>query len=143
MVMAGSAEQFQAYDELFCIYHVSSEPVVIVGAGRVGRATAGALVEREVDYRIVETNPARIRSEKYIRGDAADLATLEKAGIRETPAVVITTHDDDMKSISRCIAGSCGRTRKSSAAPRWSGTSPPCTAPARTSCSPTHPWARP
>lgn len=96
MVMAGSAEQLQAYDELFCIYHVSSEPVVIVGAGRVGRATAHALVEREVDYRIVETNPARIRSDKYIRGDAADLATLEKAGIRETSAVVITTHDDDM-----------------------------------------------
>ncbi|MEO5721131.1 MAG: NAD-binding protein [Chthoniobacterales bacterium] len=95
MVIAGSAEQLQAYDELFCIYHVSSEPVVVVGAGRVGRATASALVEREVNYRIVETNPDRIRNEHYILGDAADLATLEKAGIRETPAVVITTHDDD------------------------------------------------
>jgi Trk K+ transport system NAD-binding subunit len=95
MMLAGSTEQLHAYDELFCIYHVSSEPVVIIGAGRVGRATAGALAEREVDYRIVETNPDRIRSDKYIHGSAADLATLEKAGIRETPAVVITTHDDD------------------------------------------------
>ncbi len=95
MVLAGSAEQLSAYDELFCIYHVSSEPVVIVGAGRVGRATARALEEREVDYRVVETNPDRIRNEKYILGSAADLATLEKAGIRETSAVVITTHDDD------------------------------------------------
>ena len=95
MVLAGSQEQLHAYDELFCIYHVSSEPVVNIGAGRVGRATAAALVEREVDYRIVETNPDRIHSDKYILGSAADFATLEKAGIRETPAVVITTHDDD------------------------------------------------
>ena len=95
MVLAGSAEQLSAYDELFCIYHVSSEPVVIIGAGRVGRATAHALAEREVDYRIVETNPDRILNEKYILGSAADLATLEKAGIRDTSAVVITTHDDD------------------------------------------------
>ncbi|HEX8489380.1 MAG TPA: NAD-binding protein, partial [Chthoniobacterales bacterium] len=95
MVLAGSQEQLHAFDELFCIYHVSSEPVVIIGAGRVGRATAAALTEREVDYRIVETNPDRIFSDKYVQGSAADLATLEKAGIRETPAVVITTHDDD------------------------------------------------
>lgn len=95
MVLAGSQEQLHAYDELFCIYHVSSEPVVIVGAGRVGRATATALTEREVDYRIVETNPDRIRNDKYVLGSAADFATLEKVGIRETPAVVITTHDDD------------------------------------------------
>jgi voltage-gated potassium channel len=95
MVLAGSQEQLHAYDELFCIYHVSSVPVVIIGAGRVGRATAAALTEREVDYRIVETNPDRIHSDKYVLGSAADLATLEKAGIRETPAVVITTHDDD------------------------------------------------
>jgi len=95
MVLAGSTEQLHAYDELFWIYHVSSEPVVIIGAGRVGRATAGALEERDVDYRIVESNPERIRNDRYIRGSAADLVTLEKAGIRDTSAVVITTHDDD------------------------------------------------
>ncbi|CAN5603550.1 potassium channel protein [soil metagenome] len=95
MTLAGSAEQLRTYDELFCIYNVSSHPVVIIGAGRVGRATSRALLEREVEYRIVETDPARILNEKDIQGNAADLGTLEKAGIRETPAVVITTHDDD------------------------------------------------
>ena len=83
MVLAGSQEQLHVYDELFCIYHVSSEPVVIIGAGRVGRATAAALTEREVDYRTVETNPDRIHSDKYVLGSAADFATLEKAGICE------------------------------------------------------------
>jgi voltage-gated potassium channel len=95
MVLAGSEEQLHAYDELFCIYHVSAEPVIIIGAGRVGRATARALAEREVDYRIIETKPERIRDDKYILGSAADRGTLERAGLSNTPAIVITTHDDD------------------------------------------------
>ena len=45
---------------------------------------------------MIEKNPDRIGNEKYFLGDAADLATLERAGIRDTPAIVITTHDDDM-----------------------------------------------
>jgi Trk K+ transport system NAD-binding subunit len=96
LVLAGSAEQLQAYDELFWLYHASAQPVIIIGAGRVGRATARALAEREVDYRIIESNRERIRDDKYILGSAADLATLERAGLRETPAIVITTHDDDI-----------------------------------------------
>jgi Trk K+ transport system NAD-binding subunit len=81
---------------MFCIYHVNTDPVIIVGGGRVGRATARALVEREGDYRIVEPMAERVRdAEKYVHGSAADLATLERAGIRTAPAVVITTRDDD------------------------------------------------
>ncbi len=96
MVLVGSNEQLRTFDELFCIYHVSPDPVLLIGAGRVGQATARAITEREVDYRMIESNPERIYNEKYILGNAADLATLERAGIRETPAVIITTHDDDM-----------------------------------------------
>lgn len=96
LLLAGSTEQLRRYDELFCIYHVSAAPVIIVGGGRVGRATARALAEREMDYRIIESRPERIRDpEKYIHGNAADLATLERAGVQECPAVVITAHDDD------------------------------------------------
>ncbi|MFN7138818.1 MAG: potassium channel family protein [Limisphaerales bacterium] len=95
LVLAGSQDQLNAYDELFCIYHVSGAPVIIVGGGRVGRATARALEEREVDYRIVEPSKERIRSDKYVLGSAADLATLERAGIKESPAIVITPHEDD------------------------------------------------
>jgi Trk K+ transport system NAD-binding subunit len=96
LLLAGSEEQLGRYDELFCIYHVSGDPVVIIGAGRVGRATARALDEREVDYRVVEQQVERIRGEKYIHGSAADLATLEQAGVRSCPAIVITSHDDDL-----------------------------------------------
>ena len=97
LVLAGSKEHLFRYDELFCIYNVSAAPVVILGGGRVGRATARALKRRGVDYRIVETLPERIGNpEKYVLGSAADLAVLNKAGIRETSTVIITPHDDDL-----------------------------------------------
>ncbi len=96
LVLAGSQDQLDRYNELFCIYHVSTAPVIIIGGGRVGRAAAAMLEEREVDYRIIETRADRLRNaEKTILGDAADLATLEKAGLRECPAILITPHDDD------------------------------------------------
>ena len=97
LMLAGSKEQLFRYDELFCIYNVSGAPVVILGGGRVGRATARALARREVDYRIVERVPDRIRDpQKYVIGSAADLAALEKAGIRDATTVIITPHEDDL-----------------------------------------------
>ncbi len=97
LVLAGSAQQLRSYDELFCIYHVSSGSVIIVGGGRVGRAIARALKEHDLHYRIVESNPVRILDRAtYIEGSAADRDTLDRAGIDQAPAVVITTHDDDM-----------------------------------------------
>ena len=97
LVLAGSAQQIRNYDELFCIYHVSSGSVIIIGGGRVGRAIARALKEHDVPYHLVESNPARILDqETYIEGSAADRETLKRAGIDQAPAVVITPHDDDM-----------------------------------------------
>ncbi len=97
LVLAGSKEHLVRYDELFCIYNLSDAPVVILGGGRVGRATSRALARRDMDYRIVELLPERIRDhDKYVLGSAADLAVLERAGIRETSTVIITTHDDDL-----------------------------------------------
>lgn len=97
LVMAGSVEQFRQYDALFCIYHVNQNPVVIIGGGRVGRATGQALELRKIDFRIVEKLPERVRQfgERAIVGDAADVEVLEKAGIMQAPSVIITPHDDD------------------------------------------------
>ncbi len=97
LVLAGTAEQLYRYDELFVIYNVSAAPVVILGGGRVGQATGRALAEREVDYRIVEKKPALVRDpEHHVLGSAAELEVLQKAGILETPTVIITTNDDDL-----------------------------------------------
>ena len=97
LVLAGSVDQLRAYDELVSIYHVSDKPVIIIGAGRVGRAAAKSLSERHIDYRIIDKDPKRIRDEeKYILGDAADHEVLYKAGLEEAHTVLITTHSDDV-----------------------------------------------
>jgi voltage-gated potassium channel len=96
LVMAGTAEQFEAYNRLAPTPQKPTEPVVIIGGGRVGRAAGRALAASGLDYRIVELLPERVRDpEKYIVGDAADLAILVQAGIRTTATVIITTRDDD------------------------------------------------
>jgi voltage-gated potassium channel len=96
LVLAGDVEAIDRYNNLYEGEVTSCAPVVIIGGGRVGRATAEGLAARGIDYRIVEMLPQRIRDpEKYILGDAANLDILEGAGIRKTSTVLITTHDDD------------------------------------------------
>ncbi len=97
LVMAGSEAQIARYNDSFPKIDLPAAPILIIGGGRVGKATAKALNARGLDYRIVEKSPERIvRNGKYVLGDSAELEVLEEAGIRETPTVIITTHDDDM-----------------------------------------------
>jgi len=96
LVLAGTAEHIQRYDELFCIYHVTIGRVIIVGAGRVGRSLAAALDARGTDYCLIDINEAKVPDKnRAVIGDAADASVLERAGIKDAPAVVITTRDDD------------------------------------------------
>ena len=97
LVLAGTRDQLFRYDELFVIYNVSAAPVLILGGGRVGQATGRALAERDIDYRIVEKNPALVPDSKHhVLGSAAEIEVIERAGIMETPTVIITTNDDDL-----------------------------------------------
>ncbi|SMP59261.1 Trk K+ transport system, NAD-binding component [Desulfonatronum zhilinae] len=98
LVLAGSDQQLAVYDETFGGYATSEAPVLILGGGRVGRAAADTLKARGVAYKIVEKNIRAIkgREDEYVHGSAADLETLRKAGIDTAPAVIVTTHDDDM-----------------------------------------------
>jgi voltage-gated potassium channel len=95
LVLAGSEEQFARFAELTAIYLLADAPVLILGGGRVGRAAADALRERDVEYLIIEKNAAQIRSDRpTVHGTAADIETLERAGIADTPSVMVTTADD-------------------------------------------------
>lgn len=97
LVLAGTVDQLRKYDELFGIYGISDEPLIIIGAGRVGRATARHLKQRNIKYRIIDKDPDRVLdTEDFILGDAADLDTLKKAGIDNAPNVIITTNQDDV-----------------------------------------------
>lgn len=97
LLLAGSAPQLADYNEHFAIYNVSSNPVVIVGGGRVGQAAARALTARHVDYRIIDLHPGRSPdADRAIVGDAGDPETLNRAGLSEAPAVLIATDEDNL-----------------------------------------------
>jgi voltage-gated potassium channel len=106
LLLAGTRSQIEAYDAS-CLDDESTqtaaagredaEPVVIIGGGRVGRATARALQQAGTPCRVVEKREERVRHlDDVVIGDAADRRVLEQARIDEASAVVITTHDDDM-----------------------------------------------
>ena len=99
LLLAGSAEQLETYDEVFSSYrdyHATDSPVLILGGGRVGQAAAQTLEERQISYTVVEKNRKLIQNKNYIQGNAADLETLNRAGIKKASSVIITTHDDSM-----------------------------------------------
>ncbi len=99
LLLAGTADALAAYDAAYAPDEADLDNdglVVILGGGRVGRATATALEEAGTPYRIVETDRERVAHlEHAVVGDAADREVLREAGIDRAAAVVITTHDDD------------------------------------------------
>lgn len=95
LVVAGTRKQLEDYDARFGAYSAPAETVLILGGGRVGRATASILASHGVDYRLVERRADRCLGHRDVHGDAADSAVLEDAGLATASTVVITTHDDD------------------------------------------------
>lgn len=99
LVLAGSEEQLELYDALMGSAGHDREhsgPVLVLGGGRVGMAVAHSLAQRGIEYRIVEKRPLKIPDARVITGSAADLDILNRAGIQDTPSILITTHDDDL-----------------------------------------------
>ena len=100
LVLAGTEEQIDRFDRSIAVTAEKGPnhaPVIVLGGGRVGKSVAATLASRGIDFRGVEKR-ANIAAQNahFIQGSAADRDILEKAGIRETPSVIITTHDDNL-----------------------------------------------
>ena len=96
LLLAGMDLNFDNYDERFGKYSKNLAPVIIIGAGRVGREAASCLEEMSVTYRVIEMDESKASKVKNsIVGDASNKAILERAGINNAPAVLITSHDDE------------------------------------------------
>lgn len=96
LLLAGTETNFKKYDEAFKEYAHNTAPVIIIGAGRVGRETGKALEEMGIPYRFIETDERKAGMVPHaIVGDASEKAVLERAGINKSPAVVITSHNDE------------------------------------------------
>jgi len=96
LVLAGSEEQFDRYEQRFHRAGTDEAYVLILGGGRVGRSVAEALNLRDIPHSIVEKDPRVVReTSPYVVGSAADLETLETAGIGHATTVIITTQNDN------------------------------------------------
>ncbi len=100
-VVVGTQAQLLELDTILVIYDTNYSPALVIGGGKVGRATARALTEQSIPVNLVERNEG-LRSRigdcagKVIFGDAADRRVLMDAGLKEAPSVVLTTNDDAM-----------------------------------------------
>ncbi len=97
-VLAGTEEQIHSFNQTFSTQAQEKPRVVIVGGGRVGRATCRALGEMGVCTTVlIERNADRVKDfPEAIIGDAMDMTVLKEANAREATTLIITTHDDDM-----------------------------------------------
>ncbi len=98
-VIVGTEEQLTELDALFVIYQQNDNPVLVIGGGKVGCATALALRKRSAAVTILEQDPA-LRpgleqvADRVVIGDASNIDVVRDAGIAEAPSVVLTTNDD-------------------------------------------------
>lgn len=100
LVVAGTEPQIQSFNRLLSSTDQTSTtpqpPVIILGGGRVGFAVARSLKRRNMPAVIVDKNEQiTFGPIPVVHGDASDLSVLEKAGIRTTSTVIVTTHNDD------------------------------------------------
>lgn len=98
LVMAGSEEHFEAYNQKFGKHEEEGKSkVIIAGGGRVGRATANALTEAGIEWTLIERIAERVRDmPNTVIGDASDFDVLVKAGMHDAASVIVTTHEDDV-----------------------------------------------
>jgi Trk K+ transport system NAD-binding subunit len=98
-LVMGSKAQIEALNASMGEKKNSGSPVLVIGGGRVGTAAATALRKQGVQVHLLERDGAlkagleQVPDRLFI-GDAADREELFSAGLKEAPAVVLTTHDD-------------------------------------------------
>ncbi len=100
LVLAGTEAQLDRFDRSIRPTDApepKNRPVVVLGGGRVGRSVAESLQASAIDFRVVEKEAhVAARGPNVVHGSAGDLEVLIKAGIKETPCVIITTHNDNL-----------------------------------------------
>ncbi|SMC08551.1 potassium channel family protein [Nitratiruptor tergarcus] len=69
---------------------------IICGAGRMGKALASALERAKIEYVFIDIKSSEYKKRKQsaIYGDAEDIKTLIKAGIKEASCIIAGTKDD-------------------------------------------------
>ncbi|HDR16519.1 MAG TPA: hypothetical protein ENN79_13765 [Desulfobacteraceae bacterium] len=100
-IIVGSPPQIEEIESFLVIYNTNTNPVLVIGSGNVGCATARALKKKGVPVHVIERDRAALDrvagvADRVFVGDAADRDVLMEAGLTEAPSIVITTNDDAM-----------------------------------------------
>jgi Trk K+ transport system NAD-binding subunit len=99
LLLAGTEEQMQSYNDVFGDESEEHGKVVIVGGGQVGCSLSRALTEAGIEWTLIERVAARVRDiEHKVIGDASEFGVLVEAGMREASTVIITTHNDPINT---------------------------------------------
>ena len=101
LVVAGSAPQVSALNALLPPREDGESLVVVVGAGKVGQATARSLKRKGLPVHAIDRTDQALNVlgreiDAVFSGDAADRTLLERAGILHARSVVLTTNEDAM-----------------------------------------------
>jgi voltage-gated potassium channel len=101
IVVTGTSSQMAALDALMPDDEQPPAPVLIIGAGKVGRAAARALTRKGATVHALDRSAAALEpmggeAAAVFPGDAADRHVLENAGIHSVSSVLLTTNDDAM-----------------------------------------------
>lgn len=99
LIVAGTTAQLRALNAQVDSVEKSSEPVLIIGGGRVGGAAIRALHARGVPVHLVERDRSRCEALRpYCKntfcGDADEYKILKDAGIEAAPSVLLATNND-------------------------------------------------
>ena len=101
LVLIGNKDQLDSIDELLEDFRTNTNPVVLIGGGKVGIAAAESLHSHGIAVNLIDREPdickkASPFSNKVFEGQASDYDLLNRAGIMETPSVLLSTNDDAM-----------------------------------------------
>lgn len=101
LVLAGTAEQVQALNARIGDRAASEGPVLVIGAGTVGQAAARAIRRKGLRVHAIDRHAAALLPmaadvDATFTGEANDRDLLARAGIHESPSLLLTTNDDAM-----------------------------------------------
>ena len=100
VVVAGTDAQIAKLNALLPAARTSTG-VLVIGAGKVGLAAASYLKQQGVTVLAIDRSEAAVEMMRDVAdelhvGDAADRATIERAGIGRVASLLLTTNDDAM-----------------------------------------------
>lgn len=102
-VVVCTEEQIDAINRLVRTGAANTNPVLVIGGSKIGRATAATLRQNGLRVHLIEHEPIEAAkahgfADRVFVGEAADREVLQQAGIDDAPSVVLTTNDDAMNA---------------------------------------------